>query len=987
MSIFGKLLLGGNVMYSPLYVKTDYSLLSSLIKVDELIVYLKKYNITSCAVVDNNLFGTMEIINKFNKNNIKPIIGLEISFNSNTVLLYARNEIGYKNLIKIETIKNESDITIDILSKYRDNLICIVFDGVLYQELSNIYSDIYIGVSNKNDENDARRVTNNIVFVNKTLYLEKYLYKYLPYLFMIRDGKTISSGTSFIYQDNYLFSMDEVIDRVSSVSIENSVKISNMCNLTISHELYMPKYDVSNSKEFLVKLANKGLSKRIGVLSSVYQDRLNYELSVIINMHFEDYFLVVYDYIKYAKKSGILVGPGRGSCAGSLVSYSLGITDVDPIKYGLLFERFLNPERVTMPDIDTDFPDSDRDKVINYVKEKYGKENVAGIITFGTLATKQAIRDVGRVLEIPINDIDYIAKKITLNMSLKELRYKDKEIDNLFNSNDKYKLLYNIVSVITNNKRHTSIHAAGIVISRTNLTNVLPIIKSSDDLYLTEYTMEYLEQVGLIKMDFLGIKNLSTIKNIIMDIENYEKISINFNSIPLDDENVIRIFSNADTTGIFQFESDGMKRFLLDLKPYSFFDICAAIALFRPGPAENIPSYIRRKQGKEKIDYIVPSLKDILEETYGIIIYQEQIMQIASKMASFTLGEADILRRAMSKKKFDILKEEEKRFITGAISNNYTKEEAEKVYNLILKFANYGFNKSHSVSYSIVAYKMAYLKCYYPKYFYANLLGGVIGSETKTLEYIKEIKKMGIKVLPPSINLSLVDKYLVTDEGIVMPLSVIRNVGIVISSFILEERGNGFLDIFDFLKRTYKKTNNKKVVESLIYSHAFDSFANISTLINNLDSIINYVYLSNDLEDGIIPKPVLINYDNDLDEILEKEKELFGFYLTSHKTEKYKLNDTNIIDVDKIKDYYDKIISVIINIDRKKEVTTKKGDIMCFIVGSDNTGSVSITLFPDIYKSYSNLKVGDIIKVNGRVEKRYDEYQLAVKSIIIKEKR
>ncbi len=974
-------------MYSPLYVKTDYSLLSSLIKVDELIVYLKKYNITSCAVVDNNLFGTMEIINKFNKNNIKPIIGLEISFNSNTVLLYARNEIGYKNLIKIETIKNESDITIDILSKYRDNLICIVFDGVLYQELSNIYSDIYIGVSNKNDENDARRVTNNIVFVNKTLYLEKYLYKYLPYLFMIRDGKTISSGTSFIYQDNYLFSMDEVIDRVSSVSIENSVKISNMCNLTISHELYMPKYDVSNSKEFLVKLANKGLSKRIGVLSSVYQDRLNYELSVIINMHFEDYFLVVYDYIKYAKKSGILVGPGRGSCAGSLVSYSLGITDVDPIKYGLLFERFLNPERVTMPDIDTDFPDSDRDKVINYVKEKYGKENVAGIITFGTLATKQAIRDVGRVLEIPINDIDYIAKKITLNMSLKELRYKDKEIDNLFNSNDKYKLLYNIVSVITNNKRHTSIHAAGIVISRTNLTNVLPIIKSSDDLYLTEYTMEYLEQVGLIKMDFLGIKNLSTIKNIIMDIENYEKISINFNSIPLDDENVIRIFSNADTTGIFQFESDGMKRFLLDLKPYSFFDICAAIALFRPGPAENIPSYIRRKQGKEKIDYIVPSLKDILEETYGIIIYQEQIMQIASKMASFTLGEADILRRAMSKKKFDILKEEEKRFITGAISNNYTKEEAEKVYNLILKFANYGFNKSHSVSYSIVAYKMAYLKCYYPKYFYANLLGGVIGSETKTLEYIKEIKKMGIKVLPPSINLSLVDKYLVTDEGIVMPLSVIRNVGIVISSFILEERGNGFLDIFDFLKRTYKKTNNKKVVESLIYSHAFDSFANISTLINNLDSIINYVYLSNDLEDGIIPKPVLINYDNDLDEILEKEKELFGFYLTSHKTEKYKLNDTNIIDVDKIKDYYDKIISVIINIDRKKEVTTKKGDIMCFIVGSDNTGSVSITLFPDIYKSYSNLKVGDIIKVNGRVEKRYDEYQLAVKSIIIKEKR
>ncbi len=970
-------------MYIPLYIKTDYSLLSSLIKIDELINYLKKYNINTCAIVDSNLFGTMEIINKFNKNNIKPIIGLELNYQEKTILLYAKNELGYKNLIKLETYKNENEITIDILKKYSDNLLCIIFDIDLYNEFSIIYNDLYIGTNNKEDESEKRKITKNLVFINKTLYLEKYLYKYLPYIFMIRDSKTIDDGTDFIYQNNHLLSYEEIENKVSKDTIDNTIKISNMCNLELSYELYMPKYNVENSKEFLISLANRGLKKRLGDVSSVYQKRLDYELSIIINMHFEDYFLVVYDYIKYAKKNGILVGPGRGSAAGSLVSYSLGITDIDPIKYGLLFERFLNPERISMPDIDTDFPDVDRDKVINYVKEKYGKENVAGIITFGTLALKQAIRDAGRVLNIPIKEIDYITKKITPNMTLRELRYKDNEINNLFNSSNKYKLLYNLVNIINNNKRHTSIHAAGIVISRTNLTNVLPIIKSSDDLYLTEYTMEYLEQIGLIKMDFLGIKNLSIIKNIIVDIEKYENIKIDFNKIPLDDLKVIEIFKTGNTTGIFQFESDGMKKFLQELKPQNFFDICAAIALFRPGPAENIPSYIKRKQGKEKVDYLVPELEEILKETYGIIIYQEQIMQIASKMASFTLGEADILRRAMSKKKLEVLKNEEKRFIEGSISNGYTKENAEKVYNLILKFAGYGFNKSHSVSYSVVAYKMAYLKYYFPKYFYANLLSGVIGSEYKTLEYIKELKKLGIKVLPPNINISLNDKYLVTDKGIVMPLSVIRNVGIVISNYIIDERSTPYKDIFDFLRRTYKKTNNKKVIESLIYSHAFDEFSNISTLINNIDSITNYIELSIDLEEGIVPIPEFIYSNNRDDEILEKEKELFGFYLTSHKTEKYKLNDKNIIDVELIKNYYDKIVSVIINIDRKKEITTKKGDLMAFIVGSDNTSSVSITLFPDIYINYSSLKRGDIIKVTGRVEKRYDEWQLACKQIDI----
>lgn len=971
-------------MYSPLYIKTDYSILSSLIKIDDLIIYLKKYNITSCAIVDNNLFGTMEIINKFNKNNIKPIIGLELNIKNFTILLYAKNEEGYKNLIKIETIKNENDITYDLLNKYKDNLICIVFDIPLYNKLTNIYKDIYLGIENASQEKEKIKITSNIVYIKKTLYLEKYLYKYLPYLDMIKDGKTIKNGINYIYKDNYLYKYDELINQVSNSSLNNTLKISNMCNLSITKKLYMPKYNTSDSTKYLTYLANKGLIKRIGNVSNKYRERLNYELSIITKMHFEDYFLVVYDYIKYAKKNNILVGPGRGSAGSSLVCYCLGITEIDPIKYGLLFERFLNPERITMPDIDTDFPDIDRDKVINYVIEKYGKDKTCGIITFGTLATKQALRDAGRVLEIPMSDIDYITKKIN-NISLKELIEKDNDIKNLFRSSNKYKLLYNLVNKIINIKRHTSIHPAGIIISRAVLTDVLPIIKSSENIYLSEYTMEYLEEIGLIKMDFLGIKNLTIISNIINDIVKYEKIDINFNNIPLDDNKVFNIFCNGLTTGIFQFESTGMKKFLIELKPKTFNDLCNANALFRPGPAENIPSYIRRKENKEKVDYILNDLEDILKETYGIIVYQEQIMQIAQKIAGFTLGESDILRRAMSKKKLDVLQSEKTRFINGAISRGYSVDSSEKVYNYILKFANYGFNKSHTVSYTILSYKMAYLKYYFPKYFYANLLSSVTLSDIKTSEYIKELKQLGIKLLPPSINKSLKDKYLVTNEGILMPLSSVKNVGLNTASYIEEKRDVPYIDIFDFLKRTYDKINNRNVIESLIYCHAFDSFNNISTLILNLDNILNYIELSSTLEDNTIPKPEIKNVSNDNDLILEKEKELFGFYITGHKTLKYKTNDKNFIDVNKINNYYDKTISIIVNINKKNEISTKKSELMCFINGEDDTGSISITLFPDIYKLYSNLNKNDIIRVVGKVEKRYDEYQIIARSIEILE--
>lgn len=963
-------------MYTPLYVKTDYSLLSSLIKIDELVENLKKKNISSCAIVDDNLYGTMEVIHKFNKAGIKPIIGLDLK----EILLYAKTSEGYYNLVKIETLKNEDELSQESLIKYSNDLILICFNKETYNMYKDSFTDIFIGITNKKEEELYK--DEETVYINKTLYLEKALYKYLPYIFMIRDGKTISDKIEFIYQDNYILTSDEVMQKVSSKSINNTLKIESMCNISFKKELFMPKYDTEDSKEFLKNLSNKGLYKRLnGNITETYQKRLNYELDIILKMHFEDYFLVVYDYIKYAKQNGILVGPGRGSAAGSLVSYCLGITDVDPIKYNLLFERFLNPERVTMPDIDTDFPDTRRGEVIEYVKEKYGEDNVAGIITFGTLGGRASVRDVGRILNIPTKYIDIICKKIPFKGTLKELKHSDKEVNTMIENDDKLKLLYNIVNLIEGNKRHTSIHAAGIVISYKPLYEIIPI-KPNDDINLTEYTMEYLEELGLIKMDFLGIKNLSIIDGVIKDIERKTNKKLDFNKIPFDDPKVMKLFEEGQTSGIFQFESEGMKRFLKDLKPKNFIDLCNAIALFRPGPASNIPSFIKRKEGKEKIEYLDESLKDILKETYGIIIYQEQIMLIAQKFAGYTLSEADILRRAMSKKKYDVLKNEEVRFIEKSLKNGKSKEIARELFDLILAFAGYGFNKSHSVSYSIVAYKMAYLKYYFPKEFYANLLSSVIGSEEKTKEYLNEIKKLGIKILPPDINLSDDTRFTFKENAIVFPLNSIRNVGGVISSYIIKQRETPYKDIYDFLKRTHQKTNNKKILESLIYAHVFDSFYNINTLISNLDNILNYVELSSGLDDDILVKPEIeLKPELSTEDILNKEKEIFGFYLTSHKTEKFKLNNPNITDIYDIKNKLNQRINVIVSIDKTREIITKKNEVMCFITGSDNTGTTTLIVFPELYKTKNNFKKNEIVKVSGKVERRFNEYQIICNDI------
>lgn len=974
-------------MFTSLYVKTNYSLLSSLVSIDNLILYAVEHKLSALAICDDNMTSTKIFYDKCIKNNIKPIIGLDLKYNNSNILMYAKNFIGYQSLIKLSTISSERDITITDLETYNNDVVVVLpyKDFALYNELTRMYNNLYIGVLNKIEEKESYKVTKNVVFINKVLYLNKDHEKYLKYLFMIRDSKTIADDVTFKDNYNYML-LSDAISLVSNETLNNTNVIADMCNLELSkRDDLLPVYDTNiDSDQYIVKLSVAGLNKRLGGnVSDVYKKRLIYELDVIKRMGFSNYFLVVYDFIKYAKKNNILVGPGRGSAAGSLVAYSLGITEIDPIKYDLLFERFLNPERVSMPDIDTDFPDIYRNNIIEYVRNKYGEKRVSGIITFGTMAAKLVLRDVGRVLNIPPKTIDTLCKKIptVTKDKLKDFYDRDENFRNIINSSDKLMLLYEISTLIEGFPRHISTHAAGVVMSRIDLDRIIPLVRNND-MYISGYTMEYLEELGLLKMDFLGIKNLTTIMNIIADIESSLGIKINFSDIPLDDPDALKLFETADTCGIFQFESEGMKNFLRKLRPNTIYDIFAAIALFRPGPAVNIDSYIRRKHGLEQVTYLDPCLEGILSSTYGIIIYQEQIMQIANVMAGFSYGEADILRRAMSKKKLDLLKGEEIRFIEGSVTRGHKEEDAKRVFDLILNFANYGFNKSHSVSYAIVAYKMAYLKAKYPKFFFSNLLSSVIGSEVKTIEYINEARKLGINVILPDINRST-NKYEVVDNGILFPLSNIKNVGIVTCKDIINSRGDGFSDIYDCFSKILSRNVNKSTLEALIDVSCFDSFGyNKKTLYYNLDNLINYATLTKDLDPDLVIKPDIEIMDEfSKGELLSNEKASLGFYLSSHPTTIYKSRTSNVVNLADIKNYFGKRVELLVMIDKVRVVNTKNNDRMAFYLASDDTAQTDLTLFPKVYEKYKDIDKGEIVLVKGEVQRRFDKYQIIVNEI------
>ena len=910
--------------YGSLNIKSDYSLLKSLIKINDLIEYAKKNNINILSLCDNNLCGSLEFYNACKQNNIKCIIGLEYIYENKKIYLFAKNYNGFKSLLLISRYG---------LKEYED--IILINDKPIYNfEFYDINKLYFKEIRSLDKENEPA----------------------LKYLEAIDKNEKIENIPNI---ENVTFEIiqDKIIEQ-----------IINKINLNLDHKEEILKYSNEDSYKLLKQKIVEGTKIKFGeTVPKIYLDRLKYELEIINKMGFCDYFLIVHDYVKYAKDQKILVGPGRGSAAGSLISYVLDITEIDPIKYNLLFERFLNIERVTMPDIDIDFEFDRREEVINYCKNKYGNNKVANIIAFGTLKSRAVIRDLARVMELDVNDL---SKNINPNLLLKD------NYENIKKYLTTYELkkLYKLGLLLEGLKRNITMHAAGIVMSNNDLAQSVPMVLNGES-YIAGYTPEYLEQIGLLKMDFLGLKNLSILRDSIKKVREIDN-TFDIEKIPLNDQKTLDIFKKGNTLGIFQFESSGMINFLKRLDVNSFDDIVVANALFRPGPANNIDVYINYKKGKIKPNYYDERLKSILSPTYGVMIYQEQIMLIASKMAGYTLGEADILRRAMSKKKESVMEKNYTKFIEGSLKNGYSLETSKKVFEDIKKFAQYGFNKSHSVAYAYLAYQMAYIKAHYKECFYVSLLT-YFNADEKINNYIYEARISGVNINKPNINIST-NLYEVKDNKVYLPLTSIKGIGTGFVTNLVEERNKKkFQNIFDFVKRV--KTN-KTILESLISSGAFDSFEyNRRTLLSNIELICNYSELGDLVDDSFFE---LTKYEEfSKKELMMLEKEYLGLTIGQDLINEYSIKYKNAINISDIDKYFDKDVDIVTMVTKIKKTKTRNNDYMAFIDGTDNLNKVSLVLFKEVYEKINNINVNDIIHVFGHVERRYNEYQIVVKQI------
>ena len=998
-------------MSSPLYIRSVYSLLSSMCSVEGVVSLAKQYGYTSLAITDRNvLAGAMAFRKACEKAGIRPVYGLEVTVAfqdmEHDVLLYAKDDDGYRDLMKLSSLictGNSTVIDPETLRQHSShNIICLFSDDMpltsildrgidpaatlRYQkEVLGEYivalADHDIAINAQRDRRLKEILKGNgilTVALNRTFYLHRDDVQEYDVLKCIRDRKTVNESET-LDSGRYLLRQEEFDLLYDRDDLINSDLIASRCNVSMDFKTSLPHYQNRNgipSRDYLVSLCKEGLRRRLkGKVDDVYKQRLEYELSVILKMHFEDYFLIVYDFILYAKKNGILVGPGRGSAAGSLVSYCLGITEIDPIRYGLIFERFLNPERISMPDIDTDFPDDRRDEVIAYVKQRYGEEHVGHIITYGTLKAKQVLRDVGRALDYQNREIDAICKLIpnVTDMDLQKAYDTVPLFRQRIESDSRYRKLYQISRKLEFNPRHESTHAAGIVMSSLPLTEVVPIIRIESDLDSTQYTMEHLEEFGLIKMDFLGLRNLGIISEITRDIN--EKEDFDIRNIPLDDPKTFELIDSVNVLGVFQLESSGMRNLIRKMKPRSFEEIGMTIALFRPGPMKNIPAFLENRAHPESVRYIHPNLKPILEETYGIIVYQEQIIQIARVMAGFTYGKADILRKAMSKKKLSELEKLNSDFMEGCLSHGYSRQTAEEVYSLILEFANYGFNKSHSVAYALVAYQLAYLKANYPLYFYKALLNGVTGSQSKTYDYISECLSISQKVKGISLNRSDLE-YQILDDAIVMPFGICKDVGSISAQKIVSERTeNGpFRDYVDAIRRLSNRGVERNVLENLIHAGAFDEFRHSrNTMLHALDNVLMYanahrgeLSLMEDYDDA----PIIEERNDDNLILAENEKNVLGFYFTFNPItavkKKYDIDTDNLYN-----------LSVSMGnirgfglIKRVKSLKTKRGEMMAFVDLVDDKGSLSLAVMPKLYSRYqSELVKGKYVLFEGKAER------------------
>ena len=947
-------------------LQSEYSLLNSTIRLESVFNTLEERGYDTVFLADdNNLYGSYKFFSA--KTNLKRIIGMKLTIIhlevKTSLFAYALSQTGYQNLIVLSSLVQLSKtkvIEMTDLIKYQSDILFIT---------TGCDSDIDQALL-KNNISDAKRRIESYAYLLKKFYLGlmvqtlKMEIEVAPKLQKLSEEYNIALLP--IHQANYIddqapydaliqieqsdrrrfdegdFSLPTYEKLIQSFSeyktvFNNLSRVFEGVNFSpekLNFELPNPLEPGISSKTYLKDLCEVGLrlrhKKQPFKQPERYLERLNYELSVIDKMGYNNYFLVVWDFVKYAKKEGILVGPGRGSAAGSLVSFALGITDVDPIKYDLLFERFLNPERISMPDIDLDFPDNKRDDVIRYVQSKYGKHHVVSITTFGTFQVKSSIRDICRTQGLSVAETNRIVKQATEAYEITD--------PNTLN-------ILKLAQSIEGLPRHTGTHAAGIILSSVDLTRIIPLQTGSSELYQSQLEASDLEHMGLLKIDFLGIRNLQIIKETLGILE-LKQIKLDLYNLPLDDAKTYELLSKADTVGVFQLESIGMKRVLTKLKPNQFEDLVAILALFRPGPMDNIDIYIERRAGKP-FEYIDEALKDILAPTYGIIIYQEQIMKIASQFANYTLAEADLLRRGVSKKDKDILESERQKFISKAVQNHKPEALAIKIYDYILKFALYGFNRSHSVAYALVAYQMAYLKAHYFDAFMTVLLSSISSNTEVVVEYIEQLKARGIKVLKPNIQSSDFE-FTLTPHGIVYPLIAIKNVGTQAVTKVKEARLNGpFIDYDDFKKRLSTELNDK-VIEALIFSGALDGFGlNKKTMYENRKLIHkDYELFVSDIE--------MKRYDEySLDDLIEKEKMALGFNLSYTPTSVYQplLEKYQLKTLDQI-EQTERVLGLI---KRVKVIQTKTGKPMAFLEITDGQTSLDVTVFPEVYSKYSPL--------------------------------
>lgn len=1010
--------------FVPLQVLSSYSLLKSTSQIKQLVASAKDRGYTALAITDENvLYGAFDFYNEAVKQGIKPLIGMTIVLPSEVVadndqrlVLIAKNYDGYRHLMKItttiQTLERGETITLDQLSEwFHDLFVILPTDNDLYRLIQSGQADearvyfeqlaksvdeqsLLIGINPSVDAilrqtmiQLATQLNTQLIGLSRVGYLNADDHFSVEVLRSIDRGNQMNHPQMLASQqgEHYLKPVADIEREFQTVGLVDAVNltqvIAGQANVKLeSQDTILPKFE--NDKQldsftYLKQLCIEGLKLRAiapGFTVDDYRNRLASELKIIHEMGFDDYFLIVGDVIAYAHQHGIITGPGRGSAAGSLVAYSLAITDVDPLQYNLLFERFLNPERVQMPDIDLDIPDDRREEILQYVHDKYGHGRVAQIITFGTLATKQVLRDVGRVFGLSQFEAAEWSKTIpqALHISLEDSYRQSLPLRNLVADNAKNQLIFETAKKLEGLPRHYSTHAAGIVLSQEKLEDLVPLQDGGDGMLMTQFAKDTVEAIGLLKIDFLGLRNLSILDHAVKLVQQTNP-EFALTQIELNDKKTLELFQNGDTNGVFQFESSGIKNVLTQLHPETFELIVAVNALYRPGPMENIDTFIKRKKGQEPVSYPDESLKDIVGVTYGILVYQEQVMQVASKMASFSYGEADLLRRAMSKKKQSMMDSMRSKFIHGAQDNGYTPEVAERIFDYIDQFANYGFNRSHAVAYSKLAFELAYIKAWYPAAFLISLLNTVNNDAAKIRMYMSEAQKHKVKVDGPNINVSE-REFTMQDGHILFGLGDVKGLRRDMIRDVLESRVNDgpFTSLLNFVQRLDSKWQKKELIEPLVYVGAFDGLGNNrAELAEALPKIIDSVELTGSslsLFEELQPT-ISERKEFGLEQRLGFEEQYLGAYLSGHPVSQFadagmRLGVTPVAELANRAS-----VKIFVFVTNVKVIRTKRGEQMAFVSGSDQTGSIEVTVFPNLYKRISALlEKNKILLVDGKVE-------------------